>query len=57
MKIIFTTVIILTVLVTPLEAQWLQRRTPRIPRTADGKPDLTAAPACGHAQVYIRSTL
>jgi len=39
---IFTTVILLTVLVTPLEAQWLERRTPGIPRTADGKPNLTA---------------
>src|SRR5437773_7926320 len=39
---IFTSVIILTALVTPLEAQWLQRRTPGIPRTADGKPNLTA---------------
>jgi hypothetical protein len=39
---IFTVVIILTVLVTPLEAQWLQRRTPGIPRSADGKPNLTA---------------
>jgi hypothetical protein len=39
---IFTTVILLTALVTPLEAQWLQRRTPGIPRTADGKPNLTA---------------
>ncbi len=26
----------------PLEAQWLQRQTPGIPRTADGKPNLTA---------------
>jgi len=31
----------LTALATPLEAQWLKRRTPGIPRTADGKPDLT----------------
>src|SRR5438046_4411494 len=40
---IFTTVILLTALVTQLEAQWLQRRTPGIPRAADGKPNLTAA--------------
>src|SRR5437667_11911854 len=40
---IFTTVILLTALVTPLEAQWLQRRTAGIPRAADGKPNLTAA--------------
>src|SRR5262245_55773387 len=39
---IFTTVILVTALVTPLEAQWLERRTPGIPRTADGKPNLTA---------------
>src|SRR5262249_20856562 len=39
---IFKVVVILTVLVTPLEAQWLDRRTPHIPRTADGKPNLTA---------------
>src|SRR5215510_9160989 len=39
---IFTTVILFTALVTPLEAQWLERRTPGIPRTADGKPNLTA---------------
>src|SRR5437879_2881478 len=41
MKIV-TAVFILTAFVAPLEAQWLQRRTPGIPRTADGKPDLTA---------------
>ncbi|PYS00192.1 MAG: hypothetical protein DMG16_16080 [Acidobacteria bacterium] len=39
---ILTSVIILTALVTPLAAQWLQRPTPGIPRTADGKPNLTA---------------
>jgi hypothetical protein len=27
----------------PLCAQWLNFRTPGIPRTADGKPNLTAA--------------
>src|SRR6266849_9037681 len=37
---IFTTVILLTTLARPLEAQWLERRTPGIPRTADGKPNL-----------------
>jgi hypothetical protein len=41
---IFMTVIILTAFVTPLSAQWLQRRTPGIPRIANGKPDLTAPP-------------
>ena len=39
---IFTAVFILTAFVAPLEAQWLERRTPGIPRTADGKPNLTA---------------
>ena len=32
----------LSVLVAPLEAQWVDYRTPGIPRTADGKPNLTA---------------
>ncbi len=39
---ILTTAIILTAFVTPLAAQWAQYRTPGIPRTADGKPNLTA---------------
>src|SRR5947199_9185788 len=39
---IFTAVIILTALATPLGAQWLQRPTPGVPRAADGKPTLTA---------------
>src|SRR5712691_8256234 len=39
---IFTTAIVLTAFVTPLAAQWAQYRTPGIPRTADGKPNLTA---------------
>jgi len=34
--------VILTALVTPLEGQWIDYRTPGIPRTADGKPNLTA---------------
>lgn len=38
----FTTAIILTASVTPLAAQWLHYPTPGIPRTADGKPNLTA---------------
>ena len=41
---IFTTVITLTVFMTPLSAQWAQYHTPSIPRTADGKANL-AAPA------------
>jgi hypothetical protein len=39
---IFTFAVALTALVTPLAAQWAQYRTPGIPRTADGKPNLTA---------------
>ena len=39
---IFTTAIVLTIFVTPLVAQWLEHPTPGIPRTADGKPNLTA---------------
>jgi len=39
---IFTTAIILTAWVAPLAAQWAQYHTPGIPRTADGKPNLTA---------------
>jgi len=39
---IFATAIILTACVTPLAAQWAQYRTPGIPRTAAGKPNLTA---------------
>ena len=39
---IFSTLIICTALVTPLEAQWVERPTPGIPRTVDGKPNLTA---------------
>jgi hypothetical protein len=39
---ILTTAIILTAFVTPLGAQWLEHPTPGIPRTADGKPNLTA---------------
>ena len=39
---IFATVITLTAFVAPLAAQWAQYHTPGIPRTADGKPNLTA---------------
>jgi len=41
---IFMTVIVLGSFAMPLTAQWAQYRTPSIPRTADGKPNL-AAPA------------
>src|ERR1700680_652481 len=39
---IFTAATILTALVTPLAAQWVNHRTPGIPRLADGKPNLSA---------------
>jgi len=39
---IFTAAIVLTALATPLAAQWVNYPTPGIPRTADGKPNLTA---------------
>src|SRR4029077_17358976 len=39
---IFTTTFMLAALMTPLPAQWAQYHTPGIPRTADGKPNLTA---------------
>lgn len=38
----FGLVIILSVLAAPLDAQWLSHPTPGIPRTPDGKPNLTA---------------
>src|SRR5579864_5576550 len=38
----FTSVITLAAFVTPLAAQWAQYHTPGIPRTADGKTNLTA---------------
>src|SRR5438128_1528594 len=34
--------ILLSILTTPLAAQWLNHPTAGIPRTADGKPNLTA---------------
>ena len=36
------TIIALAASVTTLAAQWAQYRTPGIPRTADGRPNLTA---------------
>jgi hypothetical protein len=38
----FGLVIVLSVLATPLSAQWLKHPTAGIPRTPDGKPNLTA---------------
>jgi hypothetical protein len=50
----FTTAIIFTVCVTPLAAQWVQYRTPGIPRTADGKANLTApAPRTADGKPYL----
>src|SRR5947208_9115134 len=39
---IFTAVIILTALATPLGAQWLQRPTPGVPRAADRSEEHTS---------------
>ena len=39
---LFLAALILVVGTDPAGAQWLQRKTPGIPRKADGKPDLTA---------------
>jgi hypothetical protein len=45
---ILTRAIVLASFLTPLTAQWAQYHTPGIPRTADGKPNLTApAPRTG----------
>lgn len=38
----FLVVVILAAWTVPIAAQWLNYRTPAIPRTADGKPNLTA---------------
>jgi hypothetical protein len=45
---LFLTVIMVTMLTTPVAAQWLNHPTPGIPRTADGKPNLTAAAPRAH---------
>src|SRR5277367_608609 len=39
---ILASLIVLSVSVLPLAAQWADRPTPGLPRTADGKPDLSA---------------
>src|SRR4026208_1366032 len=41
---LFLAAVALVMAATPAGAQWLDRKTPSIPRTADGKPNL-AAPA------------
>ena len=40
---LFLAALILTLGAVPAGAQWLDRRTPGIPRTPDGKPNLTAS--------------
>jgi hypothetical protein len=40
--LIYSAVVIATTLCPSAEAQWLKCKTPGIPRTAEGKPDLTA---------------
>ncbi len=40
---LFLAALTLVMATTPAGAQWLDRKTPGIPRTADGKPNLTAA--------------
>jgi hypothetical protein len=48
---LFTTAIIFAASLAPIEAQWLDYRTPGIPRTADGKPNLAApTPRTGAGQ-------
>jgi hypothetical protein len=39
---LFLAALTILVVTTPAGAQWLDRKTPGIPRTADGKPNLTA---------------
>jgi hypothetical protein len=41
--IVLTAVSVAVLITTPVDAQWLNHPTPGIPRTADGKPDLTAS--------------
>jgi hypothetical protein len=49
MRLIFmlALTILLASVAIPADAQWLARRTPNIPRTADGKPNLAAPPPVG----------
>ena len=42
MKLVLTAVSVAALMTTPVAAQWLNHPTPGIPRTVDGKPDLTA---------------
>ena len=41
-RIVVAGVVAIVLLATPAGAQWLNYKTPGIPRTADGKPDLSA---------------
>src|ERR1700732_2567146 len=43
MKLLVCAALFLYVVTIPLAAQWLNHPTPGIPRTADGKPNLSAA--------------
>ena len=48
LKLALTVGILFAGAMTCVEAQWLNHRDPRIPRTADGKPNLSApAPQLG----------
>jgi hypothetical protein len=50
----FGLVIVLSVLASPVSAQWLRHPTPGIPRTPDGKPNLTApAPRTADGKVDL----
>lgn len=40
-------VLAISISAVPVRSQWLTRRTPNIPRTSDGKPDLAAPPPRG----------
>ena len=45
MRTVVFAIVLLFVLTTPLAAQWVKYPTPGIPRTTDGKPNIsTAAP-------------
>ena len=39
---LFLAALTLVMVTTPAMAQWIDRKTPNIPRSADGKPNLTA---------------
>ena len=43
LTLVLTALSVAVLITTPVAAQWLNHPTPGIPRTADGKPDLTAS--------------